>query len=285
MTDTQDKDAIIRDLLTALVHTAEYIGQKQLPAVAGWSWWDALVKYGGSEYTEPFTNPPILEASIEELPTHDSSEENNLVTHARRELTLLGEYSDVIEWYISVIESYASFGHSGGSTAATLPVLNKLLCFENLMPITSNPGEWEHITEAMAGRPDLWQSSRNSKLFSNDGGKTWYNVDDTPTVLEPEKVANVSLDVTNLPVDRKYGWVLTENGEFEDNEPVFVFRARDEFLPFMLGYYVSMCRSKKTPERHINGILQSRSRIINWQAAHPDKVKRPDSEASREWME
>lgn len=39
------EDDISAELLKALVHTVEYVGPKMLPAVEGWSWYDALVKF------------------------------------------------------------------------------------------------------------------------------------------------------------------------------------------------------------------------------------------------
>lgn len=99
---------------------------------------------------------------------------SNMVEHARRELTLVGEDPDVIEWYCRVIEEYASFGHSGGSMEATLPVLEKLLRLKNLTPITDNPDEWTFHDEEKWGDPGgIWQNKRNSQAFSKDGGKTY----------------------------------------------------------------------------------------------------------------
>jgi hypothetical protein len=41
--------------------------------------------------------------------------------------------------------------------------------------------------------------------------------------------------------DRKYGQVTTEHDDIPDDEPVIVFRARDRFVPAMLGYYLAAC--------------------------------------------
>lgn len=92
----------------------------------------------------------------------------SLVEHARRELELLGEERDTIDWYCRVIEEFASYGHSGGSASVAIPILQALLRFEALTPLTDAPGEWMDITEA------LWQSRRNAEAFSEDGGTTYY---------------------------------------------------------------------------------------------------------------
>lgn len=133
----------------------------------------------GIEELKPNSEPgPVKGSDSPDIPTGDDTavdEESNLVKHARRELELLGEEPDVIEWYLRVIGEFASFGHSGGSFAATLPVLIELLQFKNLKPLTDNPDEWNHISEDVAGEPGgLWQSARNSEAFSNDGGKTYW---------------------------------------------------------------------------------------------------------------
>ena len=101
-----------------------------------------------------------------------------LQEHARRELTLTGEDPDVIDWYCRVIKEFASFGHSGGSAAATIPVLHELLQYHPLTDLTSDPAEWMDRT-AESGRP-MWQNIRDSRVFSEDGGKTYWYVSDNP---------------------------------------------------------------------------------------------------------
>jgi hypothetical protein len=99
--------------------------------------------------------------------------------HARHELDLIGEEPEVIDWYLKVIKSYASFGHSGGSAWATTAVLEELLRFRPLTELTDDPDEWFHHGEDIAGRPGgMWQNKRDGRCFSNDGGKTYWNVDD-----------------------------------------------------------------------------------------------------------
>lgn len=104
-------------------------------------------------------------------------EDSNLVRHARYELKLIGEEPDVIEMYVRVINEYASFGHSGGSHAAMMPVLTDLLNFKPLTPLSSEPSEWYyHGEETWGDQGGIWQNTRNSAAFSKDGGKTYYLV-------------------------------------------------------------------------------------------------------------
>lgn len=96
---------------------------------------------------------------------------SNLVEHAKRELALIGEDQEVIDWMVSVVAKYAEFGHSGGSHSICLPRLTALLNFDNLSELTDDPAEWIDRT-AESGCP-FWQNSRNSRAFSEDGGKTY----------------------------------------------------------------------------------------------------------------
>ncbi|ASM62342.1 hypothetical protein SEA_NIGHTMARE_66 [Arthrobacter phage Nightmare] len=125
-----------------------------------------------------FTRNPDLHKCDEDGRCCQVEEESNLVAHARYELNLIGEEPAVIEWYVRVIKEYASFGHSGGSAWATTQVLDELLRFRPLTELTDDPEEWVHIADDVAGQPDLWQNKRDGRCFSNDGGKTYHNIDD-----------------------------------------------------------------------------------------------------------
>lgn len=93
-----------------------------------------------------------------------------LADHARRELELIEEEDDVIEWYLGVVEKFAEFGHSGASAEYTIRVLERLLRYQHISPITSDPTFWVQVGEG------VWQSTRNSEFFSNDGGETFYSL-------------------------------------------------------------------------------------------------------------
>lgn len=103
------------------------------------------------------------------------SEESNLVIHARRELNIIGEEPDVIEGYLKVIQAFADMGHSGGSAMVAIPVINRLLQFQNLAALTDDPDDWIEVGYG------LWQNRRCSQMFSEDGGKTYTDVEDRGT--------------------------------------------------------------------------------------------------------
>ena len=105
----------------------------------------------------------------------------SLVEHARRELRLCGQTAEDPEYAESIVkavESFASYGHSGGSAMVGIEQLHTLLKFGTLSPLTADPAEWLDRSE-MSSAP-LWQSSRNPGAFSEDGGKTYYLLDDEP---------------------------------------------------------------------------------------------------------
>ena len=112
---------------------------------------------------------------------------SNLVDHARTELELIGEEPETIEWYLRVIKEFASFGHSGGSAMATIPVINDLLQYKNLKPLTDNPDEWfHHKAEDYGVEDECWQNKRCPEAFSNDGGKTYYLISEGGNNLNRE---------------------------------------------------------------------------------------------------
>jgi hypothetical protein len=78
---------------------------------------------------------------------------------------------------IELVEKFAAQGHSGFSASLVLSAFDKVARFEPLTPLTSNPDEWMNISEASGGNP-MWQSRRKPSVFSSDGGKTYYDLDE-----------------------------------------------------------------------------------------------------------
>lgn len=88
-----------------------------------------------------------------------------------------------------------------------------------------------------------------------------------------------------MAIDGKYGRVTLEHGDIGEDEPVIVFRARDVSLPKLLAYYHLICAKIDSPRHHLDLIMNSRDRILIWQQQHPDQVRVPTSENSRNWMD
>jgi hypothetical protein len=101
------------------------------------------------------------------------SHESNLVAHARRELTIIGEDQDTIDGLLKVVQAFADMGHSGASAHFASLYLDKLLRYQPLSDLTANPDEWIDRHADGTSPVPCWQSARNPEAFSSDGGKTY----------------------------------------------------------------------------------------------------------------
>lgn len=131
---------------------------------------------------------------------------SRLVEHARRELELCGQTEEDPAYaaaLVAAVAAFASYGHSGGSAGVAVEQLHRLLQFQTLSPLTSDPSEWEDRS-ALSGRP-FWQNNRDSRAFSEDGGKTWHNIGEQGTWYvvgeQARGVAEVSIKVHEIAAD------------------------------------------------------------------------------------
>lgn len=106
--------------------------------------------------------------------------ESNLVRHARHEMELLGCNEEDIVQMCSIVSAFADVGASGGQASWMIPVLYKLLCFENLTDLTNDPKEWIQHEEF------LWQSTRRAEAFSHDGGRHYYLLSEGASATNPQ---------------------------------------------------------------------------------------------------
>jgi len=122
-----------------------------------------------------------------------NKEESNLVSHAIAELNLLmpeprSAYDQLCyDSVIKMVRAFSEDGHSGFSASWTVSVLEKLLRFRPLLPLTGEDSEWGDVGNG------LFQNKRDSsvfkqdgnaywldgKVFSDDGGKTWFSNGDS----------------------------------------------------------------------------------------------------------
>lgn len=84
--------------------------------------------------------------------------------------------------------------------------------------------------------------------------------------------------------DGKYGRVTTEHGDIPDDEPVIVFRARDEHTRAVLAHYLKLCDQGGSTMRHLRLVAEALAVFTRWQEKNPEKMRTPNSERSREWM-
>lgn len=112
---------------------------------------------------------------------------SNLVMHAESEMRragLFGKDSDydgmIAAAVMKLVRVHAEEGHSGMSHALTLQVFNRVVNFKTLTPITNLPGEWSEVGKDMMPGCEMtcWQNKRTSSLFSHDGGRTYYDIDE-----------------------------------------------------------------------------------------------------------
>jgi len=106
-----------------------------------------------------------------------------LVEYAESELKLAGlfdkdsDYNGALgDAALEIVKVFSKQGHSGGSAAIVISLIDKLLNYEPLTPLTYEPDEWNDVSE-MSGSP-MWQNKRKSTTFSVDGGKTHYDLDE-----------------------------------------------------------------------------------------------------------
>lgn len=126
---------------------------------------------------------------IHMLYANNQDQTSKLVAHARRELEIINEDETFAEHYLEIIRLFAAQGHSGDSSIVFIPTLQKLLNFENLGPISNDPIEWNEVGNGM------WQNTRNSKFFSEDGGKSFYDVDDKYHIDGSVKLIKPAIDI------------------------------------------------------------------------------------------
>lgn len=87
--------------------------------------------------------------------------------------------------------------------------------------------------------------------------------------------------MARIPIDLKYeidpetGVIYNRNSgkPVPNTEPVMLFRAQDANLPYMLCRYLML----STDLEHRRAIAINLQRVCEWQAAHPDQVKQPDT--------
>jgi hypothetical protein len=106
----------------------------------------------------------------------------SLVQHAKRELEMVGEEPEVIEWYLQIVAKFAEFGHSGATAEHTTQTLERLLRYRNLSPLTDDPDEWIDVSNYFDEEGEVLQSKRNFEAFSQDGGKTYYLLSESKLV-------------------------------------------------------------------------------------------------------
>jgi hypothetical protein len=99
-----------------------------------------------------------------------------LVSFAKEELAKLRgdepcEMQDLIDQnVINIISAFAEGGHSGSTADYTIGIVERLMRFDPLTPLTGEDGEWMDVSYE-SGTP-MWQNRRCSHVFKNET-KAW----------------------------------------------------------------------------------------------------------------
>ena len=148
---------------------------------------------------------------------------SDLVDYAKSELKKIGmidsgePYNDAVtESILELIKTFSNQGHSGFTAPYTIRMFSRLAMFKPLTPLTGEDDEW-HETE-----PGHYQNNRYSavfkdkdgiaydihgKVFSDDGGETWYSSSDSRV--------NVTFPYT-VPDKPEYVYLNKEKDENEE---------------------------------------------------------------------
>lgn len=145
---------------------------------------------------------------------------SNLIEYAKSELDRIYTEEDLKDPYnkmaydsiMVLITTFSNQNHSGFSGSYVLSCFSQLAQFKPISPLTGEPDEWDNIDS------DTWQNKRCSsvfkdseddqaydidgKVFSDDGGKTWFRCKDshvnvTFPYMPPEKPEHVILNEEN----------------------------------------------------------------------------------------
>jgi hypothetical protein len=113
---------------------------------------------------------------------------STLMTFARDEIVRAGladkdaDYAgEPARVALAMLDVFTRHRPSGAEAAMIRSIFDRLSQHQPLAPITSDPAEWEDVTDAWPqpnGRR-IHQNRRAPMVFSNDGGQTWFNVEES----------------------------------------------------------------------------------------------------------
>lgn len=102
---------------------------------------------------------------------------------ARAELQRAGAFTEEDDFYggmtgesvMQLVDVFSKQGHSGMSASLVSFLFKELVDGKPLSPLTNDPADW--MDEHLLG-PGQFQSRRAGSCFSDDGLKTYYNLDE-----------------------------------------------------------------------------------------------------------
>jgi hypothetical protein len=140
----------------------------------------------------------------------------NLILRAEAEFKLLGKLENKLDaeletWLhkdvLDLLYTFSRQGHSGGTAEEMITLFNRLVRFGILSPINDNPEDWEDKSK-QTGRP-LWQNRRLTSCFSEDGGKTFFDVNIPPKA--PSLMQQAWAKITGQPNKPNFQLFYSQN--------------------------------------------------------------------------
>ena len=121
---------------------------------------------------------------------------SNLIDHAKEELSKIYTEEELKDPYnkfaydsiMTLVTTFSNQCHSGFTAPYVVNTFERLAAFKPITPLTGEDDEWEKVDN------NIWQNKRcssvfkndldqaydvNGKIFSSDGGKTWFTNSDS----------------------------------------------------------------------------------------------------------
>lgn len=146
---------------------------------------------------------------------------SNLKTYAIDELTRIGMYGSgdemndmMCDHILKMVEVFAEEGHSGFSAGYAISILQKLLRFQPLSPLTGEDDEWCEISDG------LFQNKRLSRVFKDGKDGQAYDIHGK-VFVEPDGVSYTNRDsrvYIEFPYVPKTEYVNVEKPEYPTAE-------------------------------------------------------------------
>lgn len=101
---------------------------------------------------------------------------SDLVSYAEQELRKAGLFDkdsdydgDIGPAALEIVKAFSEQGHSGFSAALVTNIVQKLMKFEPLSPLTGEDDEWSLICDERTSQKAVYQNKRCFSVFKEDG--------------------------------------------------------------------------------------------------------------------
>lgn len=106
---------------------------------------------------------------------------SNMVNFAEKEMDIIGLTNDdemngaMRKHILHMVKEFGDEGHSGFSASYALSILQKLLAYKPLSPLTGEDSEWDDLSSFGSGEPG-YQNNRYTAVFKNRKDGEAYNI-------------------------------------------------------------------------------------------------------------